>query len=396
MKNSALQVPVDLDVYRYRSAHEVFVDQSPYGEGTSRCHCTAIYVKHRVSYMKQTVVSGSLAHDSSLICEITQLQYASCMKHTVVSWPFSNDHACIQQRKLWYLCTVRFLLRRRCRCKHKFALARALTILLLLAGDIELNPGPSKQWLKSQAKKQRYLLQREEVLARKRLQYAEDPQHKKEVSKADYAATQQRKRAVAKANYAAHPEPKRAALREQYATNPERKRAVSREVYAANPERKRAALREQYAANPEQKRAAAKAQYANNPKPKRDATKALYAANPQPKRAAAKALYAANPATKRANLRIRYQANPHVFRESVKAYYEQQKTAVNLYRRGKYDLREPKALVKAQIAKALGRKLFTLPRLRLSLRLGFKHAYENVKCMPKAMLNKTASSEVIQ
>ena len=33
-------------------------------------------------------------------------------------------------------------LRRRCYCKGNFRLARALSILLLLGGDVELNPGP--------------------------------------------------------------------------------------------------------------------------------------------------------------------------------------------------------------------------------------------------------------
>ena len=161
----------------------MLVDQSnsiSYEKGTSHCHCTAIYVKHCVSYMKQTVVSGSLAHDSSLIREITQLQYASCMPHAVVCWPFSLDHAYVRQRKFWFLCTLRFLLRRRRSCKHKLALARTLTLLLLLGGDIETNPGPSKHWQRRQADKQRYQLQREEVLTRKHLQYAEKLQQKKD------------------------------------------------------------------------------------------------------------------------------------------------------------------------------------------------------------------------
>ena len=88
MEISALHVPVDVYIFRYRPAHKAFVDKRnsiPYIKGTSRCHCMAIYMKHCVSYMKQTVVWGSVAHDSSLIHEITQLQYASCMKHTVVS-----------------------------------------------------------------------------------------------------------------------------------------------------------------------------------------------------------------------------------------------------------------------------------------------------------------------
>ena len=61
MKISALHMPVDVYIFRYRPAHE------------AHCHCTAIYMKHCVSYMKQTVVWGSVARDSSLIHEITQL-----------------------------------------------------------------------------------------------------------------------------------------------------------------------------------------------------------------------------------------------------------------------------------------------------------------------------------
>ena len=84
MKISALHMPVDVYIFRYRPAHEAFVDMRnsiSYGKGTSRCHCTAIYMKHCVSYMKQTVVWGSVARDSSLIHEITQLN--GCAKHRV-------------------------------------------------------------------------------------------------------------------------------------------------------------------------------------------------------------------------------------------------------------------------------------------------------------------------
>ena len=98
---------VDECIIRCRPTHEAFVDKRnsiPYGNGTSRCHCTAIYMKHCLSCTKHTVVLGSVAHDSSLIREITQLQ---------------------------------FLLHRRRHFKHTLALARTLTLLLLLGGDIE-------------------------------------------------------------------------------------------------------------------------------------------------------------------------------------------------------------------------------------------------------------------
>ena len=89
VENSILQVPVHIYEHRYGSpVNEMLVDQSisiPSGNGSSRCHYTAISMKHCAPYMKQTVVSGSLVHDNIYIWQITQLQYASCMKHTVVT-----------------------------------------------------------------------------------------------------------------------------------------------------------------------------------------------------------------------------------------------------------------------------------------------------------------------
>ena len=199
--------------------------------------------------MKQTVVWGSVARDSALIHEITQLQYVYCMKHTVVSWPFSLGHAYIQQRRLWFLCTLQFLLHRRHHCKHRLAFVHTLTLLLLLGGDVETNPGPSKQWLKKQADKKRYLLHREKILAKKRPQYADTPEHKKEASKAEYASIPQRKRAVAKASYAVNPQSKRDATKAAYAANIQLKRAAAKASYAANPQPKHVAVNAAYAAN---------------------------------------------------------------------------------------------------------------------------------------------------
>ena len=54
---------------------------------------------------------------------------------------------------------------RRCYYKRNCSLASVLTLLLLLGGDTESNPGPLKEWLKKQAKKQKYVLQREEEKA---------------------------------------------------------------------------------------------------------------------------------------------------------------------------------------------------------------------------------------
>ena len=61
---------------------------------------------------------------------------------------------------------------------------------------------PSSGWRIKLTKNGIYLLHREKILAKKRLQYADTPEHKKEASKAEYASIPQRKRAVAKASYA--------------------------------------------------------------------------------------------------------------------------------------------------------------------------------------------------
>ena len=63
---------------------------------------------------------------------------------------------------------------------------------------------------------------------------------------------------------------------------------------------------------------------------------------------------------------------------------------MNCYRRGKYSLKEPKARMKAELAKMLQQKPFTLPSIQLSLRQSFKHVHDSsVKHMTKAELNKS-------
>ena len=52
-----------------------------------------------------------------------------------------HKNMCIHQRRQWFRCTLHHLLRRRY-CKGNFRLARSLSILLLLGGDVELNPCP--------------------------------------------------------------------------------------------------------------------------------------------------------------------------------------------------------------------------------------------------------------
>ena len=178
MTNAILEMPVFMYVYSYRPQSHKIINQDvslPCGNGSPRCHYTAILVKHCASYMKLTVVSRPIVHGDLFIWQRTQLYHAACMKDIVLSWSFPHGLAYIQQRKLWFLCTLGFLLYRQCSCRRTLAVTRALTLLLLLEGDIESNPEPSKQWLKKQPDKQQYLLQREKILSRKRLQYAENP-----------------------------------------------------------------------------------------------------------------------------------------------------------------------------------------------------------------------------
>ena len=173
------------------------------------------------------------------------------MKHTVVSWPFSLGHAYIQQRRLWFLCTLQFLLHRRHHCQHRLAFARTLTLLLLLGGDVETNPGPSKQWLKNQADKNgiyytgknlskemtavcRYTMQNTRKKHPKQSIYASIPQRKREVAKASYAVNSQSKRDATKAAYAANIQLKQAAAKASYVANPQPKRVAVNAAYAAN------------------------------------------------------------------------------------------------------------------------------------------------------------------
>ena len=124
------------------------------------------------------------------------------------------------QRQHWFRCTLRLLLRRRRYCKHNsYSLAKALSLLLLL-GDVESNPGPSREWLRKQAMRQHYLLQREEILVKRRLDYAESPEPKRLASKAHYTANPEAKKRASKASYYADPEVKKAAVKAQYYADP--------------------------------------------------------------------------------------------------------------------------------------------------------------------------------
>ena len=83
----------------------------------------------------------------------------------ILSTVDAGKHTFICQKQYWFRYTLWLLQCRRCYYKRNCSLASVLTLLLLLGGDMESNPGPSKEWLKKQAKKQKYVLQREEEKA---------------------------------------------------------------------------------------------------------------------------------------------------------------------------------------------------------------------------------------
>ena len=92
-------------------------------------------------------------------------------------------------------------------------------MLLLLGGDIESNPGPSKEWLKKQAKKQKYMLQREEILEKRRLYNAESPEPKRQASKESYEINIEARKSAFKVNYSANSEARKASAKSHYAIN---------------------------------------------------------------------------------------------------------------------------------------------------------------------------------
>ena len=323
-------------------------------------------------------------------------------------------------------------------------------MLLLLGGDVESNPGPSKEWLKKQAKKQKYVLQREEILEKRRLDYAESSELKRQASKesyeiniearksafkVNYSANSEARKASAKAHYAVNPEAKKAAAKAHYVVNPEAKKAAAKARYVVNPEAKKAAAKARYTINPEAKKAAAKARYTINPEAKKAAAKARYTINPEAKKAAAKASYFSDPEARKSAFKANYLANSEVRKAVAKARYtvnpeakkaadrkrykcnsgvrkavsranyvkrrwmkiaasksnyEQKKEHLNIYRRDKYALNEPKAYARQQYVADLQKKLFSKPSLRLELRKDFKQSHENIaRKLSKGVLTKT-------
>ena len=101
-------------------------------------------VVNRVVYWEQYIcpttasVLFNYGHYTSMI---EKIDYLPCNHYSCMIDKGSSGTLYLK-RQQWYLRKLLHLLRKRRWCKRNFQLMRALSILLLLGGDVELNPGP--------------------------------------------------------------------------------------------------------------------------------------------------------------------------------------------------------------------------------------------------------------
>ena len=101
-------------------------------------------VVNRVVYWEQYIcptpasVLFNYGHYTSMI---EKIDYLPCNHYSCMIDKGSSGTLYLKRRQ-WYFRKLLHLLRKRQWCKRNFQLMRALSILLLLGGDVELNPGP--------------------------------------------------------------------------------------------------------------------------------------------------------------------------------------------------------------------------------------------------------------
>ena len=83
-------------------------------------------------------VAFTYGHYTSMIEKIV---YLPC-NHYSCAIDRGNSGTMYLKRRQWFFRKLLHLLRKRRWCKRNFQLMRAFSILLLLGGDVELNPGP--------------------------------------------------------------------------------------------------------------------------------------------------------------------------------------------------------------------------------------------------------------
>ena len=168
------------------------------------------------------------------------------------------------------------------------------SILLIMAGDVELNPGPrgfrkcpqcqqdipiksktcgncglpqnsrkSIETKRTQWNKQYYQSQKIEILAQ-RENYNKHAEELKVVSKMNYDANPKRKKATSCARYKINPQKQKLASRTQYKINPQKQKLASRTQYKINPQKQKLTSVSRYKTNAVKLKSVFKANYERN------------------------------------------------------------------------------------------------------------------------------------
>ena len=273
------------------------------------------------------------------------------------------------------------------------------SIVLIMAGDVELNPGPrgfrkcpqcqqdipiksktcgncglpqnshkSIETKRTQWNKQYYQSQKIEILAQRRENYNKHAEELKAVSKMNYDANPKRKKATSCARYKSNPEKKKLASCARYKSNPEKKKLASCTRYKSNPEKMKLASRTQYKINPQKQKLASRTQYKINPEKRKLASCARYKSNPEKKKLVSRTQYKINPQKQKLASVSRYKTNAvklkSIFKANYarnhdsrikyfKAQYANNKTSICEYKRSKYVLAEPKPAIINQHVKQI-------------------------------------------
>ena len=277
-----------------------------------------------------------------------------------------------------------------------------LSALLIMASDVELNPGPrgfrkcpqceqqvpikcktctncglsfnsrkSTEAKKTQRNKDYYQTKKMEILAQRKETYSKHVEEFKVASKMNYDANPTRKLVTACARYKINPEETKAASVARYKINPEKQKAASVARYKINPEKQKAASVARYKINPEKQKIAYVARYKINPGKQKAASVARYKINPEKQKVASIG---------------KYKKISEQLKSIFKTNYAKNKKSICEYRRSMYILAEPKPDVKQQYVKQIQYSLLHDSQTLVQLIKDYKKQHPDlVKRMSRAM-----------
>ena len=236
-----------------------------------------------------------------------------------------------------------------------------LSALLIMAGDVELNPGPrgfrkcpqceqqvpikcktctncglsftsrkSTEAKKTQRNKDYYQTKKMEILAQRKETYSKHAEEFKIASKMNYDANPTRKLVTACARYKINPEEKKAASVARYKINPEKQKAASTAKYKINPEKQKTAYVARYKINPEKQKAASVARYKSNPEKQKAVSVARYKINPEKQKAVSVARYKINPEKQKAASIVKYIKKSEQLKSIFKTMQKTKRAYVNI------------------------------------------------------------------